>query len=81
MHRFLMLFLVLSSFISCSKDDEAPPPAPVIPDIINGVVTEFNVTPIDITTPDKGEFLIFMNGVFYKVDFNAVAESESAVAE
>src|SRR4051794_20802799 len=77
MNRFLMLFLVLSTFISCSKDEERPPSTPVIPDIINGVVTEFNVTPIDINTPDKGEFLIFMNGIFYKVDFNAVAESES----
>jgi len=72
-----MLFLVLSTFISCSKDDEAPPPPPVIPDIISGVVTEFNVTPIDINTPDKGTFLIFFNGIFYKVDFNAVDESES----
>src|SRR3954470_11989071 len=77
MFRFLMLLLVVSAFISCSKDEEAPPPTSVIPDIIYGVITEFNVTPIDINTPGKGEFLIFSNNVFYKVDFNAVAESES----
>jgi hypothetical protein len=78
MDRFLLLFVVLSTFISCSKDEEGPPPTPVIPDIINGVITEFNVTPIDINTPDKGTFLVFSNNTYYKVDFNAVAaETES----
>jgi hypothetical protein len=77
MDRFLLLFLVLGTFISCSKDEEGPPPPPVIPDIINGVITEFNVTPIDTNTPDKGTFLIFSNNTYYKVDFNAAAESES----
>jgi hypothetical protein len=77
MYRFLVLLCVIGTFISCSKNDEATPPPVVIPDVINGVITEFKVTPIDINTPDKGEFLIFSNNVIYKVDFNAVAESES----
>jgi hypothetical protein len=45
--------------------------------VINGVITEFNVTPIDINTPDKGTFLISANNTVYKVTFNAMAESES----
>ncbi|HXL55782.1 MAG TPA: hypothetical protein VN958_05975, partial [Chitinophagaceae bacterium] len=77
MYRFFVLFLLLGSFISCSKNKEGSTTPVVIPDIINGVITEFNVTPIDINTPDKGTFFISANNTIYKVDFNAVAESES----
>jgi len=78
MYRLLALFLLLWTFVSCSKNDEGSSSTPVvIPDIINGGVTEFNVAPIDINTPGKGTFFISANNTIYKVDFNAVAESES----
>jgi hypothetical protein len=77
MYRFLALFLVVGTFISCSKNDEGTPPPAVIPDIINGIITEFSVAPIDINTPDKGTFLISANNTIYKVDFNVAAESDS----
>ncbi|HEY6976907.1 MAG TPA: hypothetical protein VH396_11510 [Chitinophagaceae bacterium] len=78
MRWLVALSLVLSTFISCSKDDEmSSPPPVVIPDRINGFITEFTVTPIDINTPDKGTFFISANNTIYKVDFNAVAKSES----
>ena len=77
MYRFLVLFLVLGSFISCSKNEEGPSTPVVIPDIIDGVITEFNLTPLDITTPDKGTFFISANNTRYKVDFNATAQSAS----
>ena len=78
MRRLVGLFLVLNTFISCSKDDEmSSTPPVVIPDIINGFITEFTVAPIDINTPDKGTFFISAANTIYKVDFNAVAKSES----
>jgi hypothetical protein len=78
MYRFLMFFLLLNTFVSCSKnDDGSSTPSVIIPDVINGVVTEFNLTPIDINTPDKGTFFIYANNSIYKVDFNAVDESAS----
>ncbi len=77
MYRYLLLFLVISTFISCSKKEEVPPAPVVIPDVINGVITEFNVTPLNITTPDKGTFLISANNTIYQVDFDVAAESES----
>ncbi len=77
MYRFLVLFLVLSTFISCSKNEGGQPPPVVIPNIIDGVITEFNVTPLDINTPDKGTFFISANNTNYKVDFNATAQSAS----
>src|SRR6478609_7625915 len=78
MRRPVALFLVLGTFMSCSKDDEMSSTPPVeIPDIINGYITEFNVTPIDIKKPDKGTFFISANNNIYKVDFNAVPKSES----
>jgi len=78
MRRPVALFLVLGTFMSCSKDDEmSSTPPVVIPDIINGYITEFNVTPIDINTPDSGTFFILANNNIYKVDFNAVPKSES----
>lgn len=76
-HRFLVLFLALSTFISCSKNEVASLPPDVIPDIIDGVITEFNLTPVDINTPDKGEFFISANSTRYKVDFDAAAQSAS----
>ncbi len=78
MYRFLVLFLVLNTFMSCSKNEGGPSSTPVvIPDIIEGVITEFNVTPLNITTPDKGTFFISANNTNYKVNFNATAESSS----
>ena len=78
MRRFLILLLVLSAFISCSKKEDGTNPTVVIPDIIDGVITELDLTPINITTPDKGSFLISNNNnAVYKVDFNAVDQSQS----
>jgi hypothetical protein len=77
MCRFLVIFLLFSIFISCSKDEGGSPPPAVIPDVINGTITEFNLTPLNITTPDKGTFLISSAGTIYRVDFNAVADSAS----
>src|ERR1700694_3676187 len=77
MRRFLVLFLVLSTFISCSKNEAGSSTPVVIPGNIDGEITEFNVTPLDITTPDKGTFFISANNTSYKVDFNATAESQS----
>src|SRR5215216_2038933 len=77
MYRLFVLFLMLSTVISCSKNEGAPPPPVVIPDIIDGEVTEFNVTPLDINTPGKGTFLIDVVNATYKVDFDAVAQSAS----
>jgi len=77
MYRFLVFFILLSIFTSCSKNDDNTPPPVVIPDNLNGVIIEFNLTPVDINTPGKGTFLISVNNTIYKVDFNAVDESES----
>jgi len=77
MYRFLVVFSVLTIFISCSKDEDGPPPAPVIPGVIDGFVTEFSLAPIDLTTPDKGGFYILSNNVRYEVVFNAVANAAS----
>jgi len=77
MYRFLVFFILISTFISCSKNDGNAPPPVVIPDNLNGVITEFSLAPIDINTPDKGTFLISANNTIYKVDFNAAAESEA----
>jgi hypothetical protein len=77
MYKLLVIFLVFNIFISCSKDEGGSPPPVVIPDVINGTITEFNLMPLNITTPDKGTFLISSAGTIYKVDFNAVAESAS----
>src|SRR5688572_25176816 len=77
MYRFLMLFVVVSTFISCSKNETGPPPPVVIPAIIDGAITEFNLTPLDITTPNKGTFLISANNTNYKVDFDAAAQASS----
>lgn len=77
MYRLIIVFIFLVSFVSCSKDEGSTQPPVQIPDIISGVITEFSVAPIDINTPDKGTFLISANNTIYKVDFNAVAESQS----
>jgi hypothetical protein len=77
MYRFLVFFLLLTTVISCSKNEHVSPPPAVIPDIINGEVTEFNLTPSDITTPNKGTFFIVTGGSNYKVDFNAAAQPQS----
>jgi hypothetical protein len=72
-----MLLLVPGCFFSCSKDEIKPPTPDVIPDVINGVIAEINVTPIDINTPDKGSFFIYANNTIYKVDFDAAAQPAS----
>jgi len=77
MCRLLLFLLVFSTFISCSKNEGGSLPPVVIPDVVEGTITEFNVTPLDINTPDKGEFLIAVNNTVYKVDFNAAAQSAS----
>jgi hypothetical protein len=77
MYRFITLLAFLVSSFSCSKDDGNAPPSDQLPDNIIGTVTEFRVSPIDINTPGQGTFLISANNTIYKVDFNAVAESES----
>jgi hypothetical protein len=77
MYRFLVLFLVLSAVISCSKNEEVSSTPVVIPNVIDGAITEFNVTPLDINTPDKGTFFISANNTNYRVDFNAAAQAAS----
>ncbi len=76
MYRFLIYSFLLLSLISCSKNDVPVTPAP-IPGIIDGIITEFSVTPKDITTPEKASFLISLNSTVYKVDIDAVAQSQS----
>jgi hypothetical protein len=66
------LFLVSA----CSDKTNTLPPV-VIPDIIFGEVIDFNVTPVDITTPDKGAFSVLMNNTIYKVVFDAVDQAQS----
>ena len=78
MRHLPVLLLFLSALISCSKKEEAPPNPPVvIPDVINGVINEVNVTPVDITTPDKGSFLISSGNITYEVEFNATDDAQS----
>lgn len=77
MYRLLVVLLLLNALISCSKKEEVPNPPLVIPDIINGIITEFNVTSLNITTPDKGSLLISMNNTIYKVEFNATDQPQS----
>jgi len=76
MHRLLALFLVLSTFISCSKNEGSLTPE-VIPASLDGVLTDFNLTPLDINTPDKGSFFISANNTNYRVDFDAAAQVAS----
>ena len=76
MFRRIAVILFLISAVSCSNDEKGLPPV-VIPDNINGPISEIMVTPINITTPDKGTLLISMNNTMYKVQFNAVAQSQS----
>ena len=76
MYRFLVFLLVPGCFFACSKDEIKQPPD-IIPDVINGVIAEINVTPIDINTPDKGSFFIYANNTIYKVDFDAAAQPAS----
>ncbi|MEP7106447.1 MAG: hypothetical protein ABI760_00665 [Ferruginibacter sp.] len=77
MYRFPALFLVFSTFISCSKNVTGPNTPVVIPNVIDGVISELTVTPLDINTPDKGVFLISAGSSIYKVDFSATSQSAS----
>ena len=77
MYRFLILFSVLTTIISCSKDEGGAPGPAVIPGIIDGTVTELSLAPIDLNTPDKGGFYILANNTRYEVTFNAVANAAS----
>src|SRR4051812_43745030 len=76
MFRRVAFALFLISAVSCSNDEKGLPPV-VIPDNISGPISEVMVTPIDITTPDKGSLLVSMNNTGYKVEFNAVAQAQS----
>jgi hypothetical protein len=78
MSRFVVFLLLVTSILtSCSKDDSSTPPPVVIPDIISGVALEIFVTPTNITTPNKGVMSVNMSNIIYKVEFNAVAQSQS----
>jgi len=73
MVRHLIQFLIAGTFfISCSKDEQRQPTPDVIPDIINGTITEIDLTPVNLTTPGLGSFFIAANNTRYKVEFNAV---------
>ena len=76
MDRLITISVLALSFFSCSKDDVSVTPTP-IPNIIEGIVTEFRVTPTDINTPNKASFLISLNNTIYKVDLDAVPQSQS----
>ncbi|MEP7373224.1 MAG: hypothetical protein ABI675_07500 [Chitinophagaceae bacterium] len=77
MYRIVALFLLVSVFISCSKDPKSSPNPDVIPSIINGTIEEFNLAPLNITTPDKGSFFVSANNTKYKVDFAATTQAAS----
>lgn len=75
--RLLVFLLLITALISCSEKEEGTIPPAAIPDEIFGFVYEWNVTPLNITTPDKGFFLIIMNGTFYKIEFNATDQAQA----
>ncbi|MBD0294652.1 MAG: hypothetical protein ICV84_05525, partial [Flavisolibacter sp.] len=77
MRRLLVFLFLLIALTSCLKREKITTPPDVIPDDIYGIVYEFNVTPINITTPDKGFLLILMNNSPYKVEFNAADQAPS----
>lgn len=78
MPRLLVFLFLFIALISCSKkEDESTIPPAVIPDIIYGTVYEFNVTPLDMTTPDKGFFSISADNTLYQVVFNATDQTQS----
>ena len=76
MNRFFVLFFATTCVLSCSKKESAPS-QDVIPNEISGPISEMMVTPINISTPDKGYFLISMNNAVYQVEFDAVPKSQS----
>lgn len=77
MFRLLVFVVACGIYISCSKNENKTPPVEVIPDVINGSVAEITLTPINLTTPDKGNFYIFSNNTRYLVEFNAVSNAQS----
>ena len=72
-----MFLFVFIAFISCSKNDSPALPPEVIPASLNGVITEFDFTPLNVDTPDKASFLISANNTSYKVNFNAASQASS----
>lgn len=76
MFRLAIFVITLFAFLSCSKSDKSTPPAP-IPNSIDGIVIGFTASPQNITTPDKNFFVISMNNTRYRVDMNAVPQSQS----
>ena len=73
MCRFLTLSLLAGSILfSCSKDEQEQPAPDEIPKVINGVITEIELTPVNLTTPGLGTFFIAANNTRYRVEFNAV---------
>lgn len=77
MFRHLVLLFVFGNFISCTKNENKTPPADTIPVVINGSVAEITLTPLNITTPDKGNFFIFSNNTRYFVEFTATSNAQS----
>lgn len=75
MYRLPVALAVSLIFISCAKSGSSSNPL-VIPDNIEGVITELKLTPVDLNTPGKGEFFITSN-VNYKVEFDAADQSAS----
>lgn len=76
MFRIFIFLMVFGGVLACSKSDQSLAPAP-IPGNIDGIVIGFTAMPQNITTPDKNFFVISMNGTRFRVDMNAVPQSQS----
>ena len=76
MIRLLLFFSVVLISFSCSKSNKTLP-AGVIPDVINGIIKDMSVTPVNLTTPGTGTFTVFTTGIIYTVEFNAVSQAQS----
>ena len=77
MRRLPVLLMLVIGFFSCSKDPADSTSPDPIPDIIEGMVKEITVTPVDINTPDKGSFFISYLNTRYQVDFTATTQAGS----
>jgi hypothetical protein len=77
MYRLPVVFVLCVVFISCSKSGSSSNPSVVIPDNLEGVISEISLTPKDLNTPDKGDFFISSGTTNYKVTFNAADQSSS----
>lgn len=77
MPRIVIAIIVLFHMISCGKDNTNQPPPPPIPATLTGIITEFQLAPVDLNTPGAGSFLILAENTLYKVDFNAASVTAS----